>query len=291
MRLFSPFCLLLLVGCSGTPALRPHVEDDIAQQLRKSGYAIDVQTTDHLLTQGEPVRDASGMIANGQLAAQSMQTAAQNSPGGGASAVGLVLGTLLINQYREARLQERARKSNDHLVAPLRQATTEQALSDWFVQTLSDKLNAGDLARPPGTENSPYVLLFTPQSQLSRDVKSTRLITEVRVTFGHQPLYQGRIEVLSNPADTNDMQHWIENDGEAYKKAMQANIEEMLRVLALDLDTRHFASLHNRETTLRYTVGDSRIIERGRIVDEQGQRVVFMDLHGWLKSIPLQTEP
>lgn len=290
--------LLALTGCAGSQSLRPHMEQDLANLLKQHGYGIDVQTNPEQLVQGDVSLDAQKMLDTGSNASMPLYATTQGAAlgGPGTSVAGAMLGSMLVNHLNKSRSQSEAEKVAAAQVAPLRQATADQALDQWFERALQAELDKSSLARPAHSENSPYRFRFTPQAELGQALDSTLLITEISLSFGRQVLYQSRIEVLSSAAWSFDstadigLQPWLADDAEAYKQALLANLREMLRILALDLETQHFASMNSPEKTLRYAVGNSRFVERGRLIAEDGQRALFMDLRGWLKSVPLQAK-
>jgi hypothetical protein len=283
---------LALAGCSTPETLRPHIDQDPAALLKANGYRIQVDVSDARLVQGDVLVDGQKMLDRSRNSAPMIQASgASNSMG--ASAAGVMIGGLLVGQLNKTRVRSNAQNEADQLVAPLRQATAGTGLDQWFEQQLRDELASGSLGKI--VDDSPYLMRFEPQAELGHALDSIRLITEVTLSFGHEVLYKGRIEVLDDAAWNAEstaaigLDPWLADQAQPYRKALQLGISETLRVLALDLESQHFADTRGVEQTLRYTLGMGRFVERGRLLADNGQRALFMDLRGWLKSVPLQT--
>ena len=284
--------LLSLAACSTSEALRPHIDRDPASLLKTNGYRIEVEVSEARLVQGDILVNGQKMLDQSRSSAPMVQASgAGNSMG--ASAAGVMIGGILVSQLNKTRVKSDARTEAEQLVAPLRLATAGTGLDQWFEEQLRAELASGLLGQV--VQNSPYTVRFEPQAELGHALDSIRLITEVTVTFGHEVLYKGRIEVL-DAADwkpestaTIGLDPWLADQGQPYKNALQAGISETARVLALDLESQHFANKPGVEQTLRYTLGTGRFVERGRLLSDDGQRALFMDLRGWLKSVPIQT--
>lgn len=284
--------LLALTACSAPEALRPHIDQNPAALLQANGYRIEVSITETELVQGDVLVDGQRMLDQSRNSAPMVQASgASNSMG--ASAAGVMIGGLLVSQLNKTRVQNSARDEADQLVAPLRQATAGTGLDAWFERQLREELASGPLGEI--VHESPYLMHFQSQAELGRTLDSIRLITEVTLSFGREELYRGRIEVLdaavwsADSTATIGIDPWLVNQAQPYRNALQAGISETLRVLALDLESQHFAGNPGVEQTLRYSLGAGRFVERGRLIDENGHRALFMDLRGWLKSVPLQT--
>jgi hypothetical protein len=283
---------LALAACSTPEALRPHIDQNPAALLKANGYRIEVDVSEARLVQGDVLVDGQKMLDHSRNSAPMVQASGAGNSAG-ASAAGVMIGGLLVSQLNRSRIQSDARNEADKLVAPLRLATAGTGLDQWFEQQLREELASGSLGKV--VQNSPYLMRFEPQAELGQALDSIRMITEVTLSFGHEVLYRGRIEVLDAAAwkaestATIGLDPWLADQGQPYRNALQAGITETLRVLALDLESQHFADTPGVEQTLRYSLGTSRFVERGRLLAEDEQRALFMDLRGWLKSIPLQT--
>ncbi|TLX63560.1 hypothetical protein DN820_10735 [Stutzerimonas nosocomialis] len=283
--------VLALAGCSAPQALRPHIDQDPAALLKAYGYRVEVDVTEARLVQGDVRVDGQKMVERALNTAPVVQVSGQGGSAG-ASAAGVMIGSLLVSQLNRSRVHGEARNEADQQVAPLRMATAGTGLDSWFERQLRDQLDLGTLG--PVKDASPYLLRFEPQAELGNDFDSTRLITEITLSFGHEVLYKGRIEVLGAApwkADTTaniGLAPWLKDQAQPYRDALRANLVETLRILAMDLESGHFADAPGREQTLRYSLGAGRYVERGRLLADDGQRALFMDLRGWLKSVPLQ---
>ncbi|PTU74842.1 hypothetical protein [Pseudomonas mangrovi] len=285
--------LLVLAGCASPPALQPQVTQDLLPLLQQQGYAIDVDTSIERLAQARVPGDAQAMLAGGQGASEAGRIGGQAGVAGpGAGVAGALIGSLLVAQINASRIQAETDRQAADLVAPLRQAIAAQGLDFWFTQTLQAELAAGDLgaAQP----ESPYRLRFEPQAIFGDELDRLHLVTEISLLFGHEVLYRGRIEVIDAapwPLDSTanlGLQPWLANDAAAYRQVLHGGLREMLQVLLLDMQTGHFAASNSSETTLRYQLGGGRFVERGRLLAQTPERSLFMDMRGWLKSVPLQ---
>ncbi|MBA1272395.1 hypothetical protein [Stutzerimonas azotifigens] len=283
--------LFALAGCSAPQPLRPHIDQDPAALLKAYGYRVEVDVSEARLVQGDVMVDGRKMLEHARNSAPAVQVSGQGGSMG-ASAAGVMIGGLLVSQLNRTRVHSEARSEADQQVAPLRLATAGTGLDRWFEQQLRDELAAGSIGAL--SEASPYLLRFEPQAELGHTFESTRLISEVTLSFGHEVLYKGRIEVLDAApwkADSTaniGLDPWLVDQAQPYRDALRTNLVETLRILALDLESGHFADSPGREQTLRYTLGTGRFVERGRLLADDGQRALFMDLRGWLKSVPLQ---
>lgn len=284
--------LLSLAACGSPEALRPHIDQDPALLLKTNGYRIEVDVNEARLVQGDILVDGQKMLDHSRRSA-SMVQASGSGNSMGASAAGVMIGGLLVSQLNKTRVKGDALTEAELLVEPLRLATAGTGLDQWFEQQLRGELASGSLGEV--VPNSPYTMRFEPQAELGHALDSVRLITEVTVTYGREVLYKGRIEVLNAAAwepestATIGLTPWLADQGQPYKDALRAGISETVRVIALDLESQHFANNQGVEQTLRYTIGGGRFVERGRLLTDDGQRALFMDLRGWLKSVPLQT--
>lgn len=291
-RLPLPVLILALVGCTSPEALRPHIDQDPAALLEDYGYRVEVDVNETQLVQGDVLVDGQKMLEQARYYAPAVQASgAGNSMG--ASAAGAMIGGLLVSQLNKTRAHNTAHKEAEQQVAPLRLATAGTGLDRWFEQQLRIELAGGSLGAI--TQDSPYLLHFEPRAELGAAFDSTRLITEVTLSFGHEVLYKGRIEVLdaapwdANSTATIGLEPWLVDQAQPYRTALHAGLIETLRVLALDLKSQHFADNPGTEQTLRYTLGAGRYVERGRLLADDGRRALFMDLRGWLKSVQLQS--
>lgn len=285
--------LLTLVGCSSAPTLQPQVTQDLLPLLQRQGYAVEVDTSTERLAQARVPGDAQAMLAGGQGASEAGRIGGQAGIAGpGAGVAGALIGSLLVAQINESRIQGETEKQAAERVAPLRQVIATQGLDLWLVQTLQTELDASDLGT--ASPASPYRLRFEPQAIFGDELDRLHLVTEISLLFGHEELYRGRIEVIDPapwPLDSTanlGLGPWLANDAAAYRQALHDGLREMLQVFLLDLQTGHFAASNSSETTLRYQLGGGRFVERGRLLAQTRERSLFMDMRGWLKSVPLQ---
>lgn len=285
--------LLTLAGCSSAPLLKPQVTQDLLPLLQQQGYAVALDTSTERLTQARIAGDAQAILAGGQGASEAGRIGGQAGVAGpGAGAAGALIGSLLVAQINESRIQSETEKKAADLIAPLRQVTATQGLDRWFEQALHDELGLSELGAVKPA--SPYLLQFESQAILGEELDRLHLVTEISLLFGREVLYRGRIEVIDPapwPLDSTanlGLQPWLADDAAAYRQALHSGLREMLQVLVLDMHSGHFAAATSSETTLRYQLGGGRFVERGRLLAQARERSLFMDMRGWLKSVPLQ---
>lgn len=284
------FCLLVLpfIAACAASTLRPQIEEDIARRLQVDGYSLSVLEGNKRLLRGESSRDGGVFIKNGQQTGLALHSASQGAGavGSGAASAGIMIGSLVVSRLTKSNAESEQQDEAEQRVAPLRQALNAMPIEHWYADAYQQALQkAGAAARETGE----LALSLAPQALLAQDLQSVRLITEARLTLGRVTVYQGRIEVFSRPVVCTDdcLDIWSHAGGERYKAALKSNIEETTRVLLLDWQSQHFAEANAAEQTLRYQIGQSRYVERGRLVDTSDDRHVFLGLRGWLKSVPL----
>lgn len=287
---FRCFWLLILpcIAACTANTLHPQIEGDIAKRLQADGYSLSVLEGDKRLLRGESSRDGGVFIKNGQQTGLALYRASQGAGavGSGAASAGIIIGSLVASQLTKSNAESEQQDEAEQRVAPLRQALNAQPIQHWYADAYQHALHKGGAA---ARETGAMALSLAPQALLAQDLQSVRLITEARLTLGRATVYQGRIEVISRPLVCTDdcLDIWSHADGQRYKAALKSNIEETTRVLLLDWQSQHFAETNTTEQTLRYQIGQSRYVERGRLVDTSGDRHVFLGLRGWLKSVPL----
>ena len=286
----------LLSACVQNKALKPAMAVDLSTNVNQPFQVLVAPGSERLIS-GEQVADASSTVQNGLGTASSMDMAARNAAangmggnGGGAGvAVGVVLGSLLVAQINQNAVQGKAKEAADKRVAPLREAIAAQNLDGWYANAFADAFAE---AGRPSTSAAALTLNIAPQALFSQDLKSVRVISEVQLMLGRSQLYQGRIEVHSAPLNCEQcLTNWAAEQGKAYQAAVLAGVQETVRVLLMDWQTQHFASNTNPERTLRYQLGDARYVERGRLLDSQPDRSLYLSLRGWVKSVPVGIEP
>lgn len=298
VRAILPFLLwaMLTLGCSSQPQpVRPSIQNGVEQEIRAYGFGLHVLPGSERLLRGETSNDGAALVGSGEQASRAVYSGAQGagavSPG--AAAAGLVLGSMLVAHLGESKVHDQLAKAAQVRVAGLQHVLSEQGLDQWFEATFTDSLVRADFNQQA---SSPYVLRIAPQAVLAEDARSVRLISEISLLFGREVHYQGRIEVIS-PALQSDsvpcdcIERWSADGALAYKQALARNIDETLRLWWLDVQSTRFDKLNAAEKTLAYEVGESRYVERGRLVEVNDQRSVYLSLQGWLKSVPVALNP
>ncbi|WP_282338965.1 MULTISPECIES: hypothetical protein [Pseudomonas] len=288
--------LTLLGGCAPSRSLKPSMTTELANNLDQP-FRVQVAPGSERLVGGEQAHDGSAAVQSGLGTATSIDMAARNAAANGMAgngsgagvAAGVVLGSLIVAQMNQNAVQGKAKAEADKRVAGLREAIAAQNLEGWYGNAFADAFaNAGR----PSNPSAALTLDIAPQALLSQDLHSVRVISEVRLMLGRSALYQGRIEVHSAPLACEDcLADWAAEQGKPYQAALRAGVDETVRVLLLDWKTRHFASSNNPERTLSYQLGDSRYVERGRLVDSQAGRSLYLSLRGWVKSVPVAIAP
>lgn len=284
--------LTLLAACVPSKSLKPSMAQDLTSNLNQP-FQVQVAPGSERLISGEQILDGSAIVQGGLGASASLsasaQNAAANAGGGAAGAAGIVLGSLLVAQINQSNIENHAKVEAEKRVAPLREAMASQNLDGWYSKAFEDALAQ---AGRPSNPSAALELKIAPQAKLSQDMQSVRVISEVQLMLGRSQLYQGRIEVHSTPLDCEQcLTDWAAEQGKPYQAAVLAGVQETVRVLLLDWQTQHFANNSNPERTLRYQLGSNRYVERGRLVDTQADRSLYLSLRGWVKSVPVAIEP
>jgi hypothetical protein len=283
---------LAIAGCAGPQPLKPKMSEELSSILAKEGFQIHIPASDRPRLRGDGNLDGSLVIQQGQSMALGLNSAAQGAansgaPGGGPAAAGVVIGTLLVAAMSQAGAEEQREAESQQRIAPLLQLPLAQQWQEWFGQTYRDAFAS---AGHPGSPNAALELHIAPQINLSRDLRSIRLGSEFKLLHGKGSLYEGRIETLSEPISRTDcLQSWAANDGALLHDAVRQAASESVRVLLLDWQTHHFQGLAGNERTINYQVGDDRFVERGRPLQVDSPRPLFLTLRGWVKSIPTQS--
>lgn len=134
-------------------------------------------------------------------------------------------------------------------------------------------------------------LRIVPRVRFSDSMQVLRLVTEARVTQGNKVLYVGRIESFADPVQCEDcLSLWLAQDADHLHAATNAGVDDSVALLASDWRTNRFSGIAGQEQTLRYQLGTTRHIERGRLVALDNSRSVFLSLRGWLKSMPVAVD-
>jgi len=284
---------LALAGCASPKALQPSMAEQLPRLLDGQALALRIEPGERRLLRAESSNDGAAIIAHGEQSARNFQGSVSGAGNGGAGAgvaLGVAIGTALAAGMGQSSVQDAQQVEADKQVAPLQQALDGQPLTGWFDERFAAALRE---AGRPLSDAAVLELVVAPQGVLSHDGHSARLVSEVRLMQGREALYRGRIEVQGQPvACSACLDDWAANGGRSYLQALDLGVRETVRVLLLDWRTGHFAGQLGEERTLRYQVGESRYVERGRLWrDNSGKGALFLTLRGWIKSVPVGVEP
>ncbi|MBO3276887.1 hypothetical protein [Pseudomonas schmalbachii] len=284
---------LLLSACGSREALRPSMAVDLQSIVVGQTLALRIEPGERRLLRSEVANDGAGIIQHGTATAQNLHSSVSgvgNSGAGGGSALGVAIGMALVAGMTQTSVQDARQTEADQRVAPLQSALDARPRHDWFGEHFAAALTK---AGKQVSDAAVLTLVVAPQGVLSRDSRSLKLVSEIELMQGRQSIYRGRIETQGDAlACSACLDQWAADDASAYLQALDANVRETVRVLLLDWQTGHFAGQLGDERTLRYQIGDSRYVERGRLW--QGSRdsgALFLTLRDWIKSVPTGIEP
>lgn len=103
-------------------------------------------------------------------------------------------------------------------------------------------------------------------------------------------IYQNTIRVVSDAkVGIETPNYWISNQGEQLKETNSRLFAESLDI-ALNAVGNVFGENGNTYKTIHYFEGGSEKMERGQILSEHCNRVIFKTLRGWLMSVPARTD-
>lgn len=282
---------LVIAGCASPQPLKPKMSEELGSILKKESFQIRISATGQSMLQGDGDLDGSLMVQQGQNLSNSLNGVAQGAansgaPGGGPAAAGLVIGTLLVAAMSQSGTEEQREAESQKRIAPLLQLPLSQRWPEVLENAYREAFaNAKHTQNP----NAALELLITPQINMSQDLRSLRLSSEFKLMHGKGSLYEGRIEALSEPIScSNCLQSWAANDGYLLQDATERAVSESVRVLLLDWQTHSFQGLAGTERTISYQIGDDRFVERGKPLQVNSPRPLFLTLRGWVKSIPAQ---
>ena len=137
----------------------------------------------------------------------------------------------------------------------------------------------------------------TPIFSLTQDQNAIILENAISIFAANaptEPAYQNTVRVVSTAQQRETpATYWMANHGEKLKDESASLFAESLSLVFNDLAIGA-SKEGNPHKTIRYLEGDNEKIERGQIMREQCNRVVFKSLRGWLMSVPdrrSQTNP
>ncbi|CAD5108596.1 hypothetical protein [Zestomonas carbonaria] len=286
---------LALAGCSTSTPLQPRASEELSSLLRQERLRLELAPAERPLLRSATSMDGAQMTQDGQQVAQSLSSMNQGvvnagSTDAGAAAVGIVLGSLLVTQLKRSGVEEKRQTEADLAIAELIGLLEAPPRQDWLAPSYAQAL--AEAGRAP-SDSAALTLRVAPQLVLSRDRRSVRLINEIKLLHGRGSLYEGRIEVHGAALACTDecLQMWAADDGTALRRATDELVRESVRVLLLDWQTENFRGLAGEERTLRYQVGEERFVERGRLLALDSPSPLFLNLRGWVKSVPAPLEP
>ncbi|MGE6794050.1 hypothetical protein ACQKFS_18745 [Pseudomonas guineae] len=279
----------VIAACTNGP-LEPKLCDSLSGSIRSQGYQLDISVDEQGWLRSEGSRDGGVFIENGIQAATLMHGTSQGAAGLGPSgAAGIMIGSLIASKLARSNTRNAMESEAEARITPLRSALDGQCWSAWYNKAIGQALlHNGAAARETGG----LVLSIAPGVLLSADARSIRLISEIRLMQGRKAIYQGHVEVFSSPLDCGQdcLAEWARGEGHVLKRELIIVIYETVRILQRDWSTQHFSAVSSAEKTLRYQVGGMRYVERGRVLEVDESRHLFLSLRGWLKSYPISGE-
>ena|GEM_PF-1955489 len=292
-RLLAILLLLLLTsGCSTTRSLSPVRTGDLNQALAQ-GTSLRIEESELGWLSAAPRLDGDTLIRAGERASLGMSSALQGAAnnGTGASSVlaGAAIGSALAAGTGPTAAEQAALEEARRRVEPLRAALSAYDWQGFYRSRFESSLADAGFRLAPDGETT---LWIKPWVRFSADLSSLRLVTEARLGRGSTLLYAGRIESFATPQIcTECTQIWTQDNAAALRAAAQESVIDTATLLAKDWQTPSLTARAGAESTLRYPLGEYRHVERGRPVTVDTQRSVYLDLHGWIKSMPVGIAP
>ncbi|WP_156458607.1 hypothetical protein [Ectopseudomonas composti] len=283
---------LALSGCATDPNLAPVRSDTLEAQLAQ-GFQLIIEAPDDGWLNADVAVDGARLSEAGQQTSRhlssTMQGVANSGTGGGGAAVmGTVIGSMLLANLSQSGVERDARLSARRQIEPVNQALGDHDWADYYRAAYSRVLAEQGYA--PAT-TADLNLRITPRLRFSEGMQVLRLVCEARVTHGPKVLYAGRIESFAEPEQCEDCSsRWLEQGATRLHAAANAGVGDCAALLASDWRTNRFSGVASQEQTLRYQLGATRHVERGRLLALGGTRSVFFSLRGWLKSMPVAVE-
>ncbi|MFI8734800.1 hypothetical protein ACIGKM_02680 [Ectopseudomonas toyotomiensis] len=287
------FLGLALSGCATDSNLAPARSDTLETQLAQ-GFQLVIDVPDDGWLNVDVVVDAAQLSEVGEQTSRhlsgTMQGVANSGTGagGGAAVAGVVISSMLLANLSQSAIEQKARLVAKGQIDPVDQALSGHDWADYYHVAYSRELREQGYAPSLTADLS---LRIVPRLRFSEGMRVLRLVTEARVMQGKKVLYAGRIESFAEPVQCEDcLSRWLAQDAAHLHAAANAGVDDSAALLASDWRTSRFSGIASQEQTLRYQLGATRHVERGRLLPLGNSRSVFLSLRGWLKSMPVAVE-
>lgn len=284
---------LALSGCATDANLSPARSDTLDMQLAQ-GFQLVIEAPEDGWLNADVVIDGSRLSEAGEQTSRhlsgTMQGVANSGAGagGGAAVAGTVIGSMLLANLSQSAIERDARRAAKGQIDPVDQALSGHDWADYYHLAYSRELSKQGYAPSLAADIS---LRIVPRVRFSDSMQVLRLVTEARLTQGNKVLYAGRIESFAEPMQCEDcLSLWLAQDAAHLHAAANAGVDDSAALLASDWRTSRFSGIASQEQTLRYQLGTARHVERGRLLPLGNARSVFLDLRGWLKSMPVAVD-
>ena len=170
-----------------------------------------------------------------------------------------ILSSYTLKELMQRGLEKAGLGQGNHLIG-----ATEKAESDWNMESM-------------------------PTYSLTQDQNAIILENTISIYAANapaQPAYQNTVRIISATQTRTDLQaYWTANQGAKLKEESASLFAESLSMVFFDI-MEGAPKEGNKQKTVRYMEGANEKIERGQIISEQCNRIVFKTLRGWLMSVP-----
>lgn len=284
---------LVLSGCVPQRGVVPSLNEGLQAHLRQ-GFELVIEPPPDGWLSADPALDGERIASAGEKTSRHLSSTMQGvaNSGGGASAgavvAGSAIGSILLANLSRSGIQREAQEAAKRRVEPLNQALLDHDWQEYYQRAFGQALKSGGYAPAVAAD---LRLRVVPRLRFSDSLQVLRLVSEVRLVQGKQTLYAGRIESFAEPVSCDDcLELWRAQGAAALHAAAGAGVEDTAALLVSDWHTQRFVGVAGQEQTLRYQLGTTRHVERGRLLALGTSRSVFLSLHGWLKSMPVGVE-
>ena len=291
MRSSAAVMFLLAAAIGITTLIATAAKTHAAEQIRSPapryvakdlGWSLKVPQEEIVAFQGTANFDGAGM------GAAQMLYLAPNIAGFFA---GLITHGILLDATRNSQ-KRKILDAADKVLAPYQPVLSSYKYRDLMQRALEKTTTAGvkRLVEPSEKPGADLLIESVPVFSMTQDQTAIVLDNAIAIYVpgaASATAYKNIIRVVSPSAVKPDLvSFWLAKEGDALKA-------ESARLLAesLDLALSEIAESTERDRphrTVRYIEGTTERMERGQIVKELCDRIVLMNLRGWLMSVPVK---
>lgn len=256
-------------------------------RIQESGFqhplSVDVIVDTESLLKTEYREEADDIMNSAMAAAYAHRSTPVSSHGEGLALYAFsVLAVNMVESSAELSLQKEAEKKAGSMLA---------FVDSWKSQLFDDVDFEGFLQHKNWIveENAELILNLEPTLKLSSDhqVLSVHLVAEVQQQLSSKKrtaLYLNEFEYRSKPlASSEPLKDWLEDRGARLKEFGVNGFQQVLTMMDMDMKNEYL--IPEKAKTIRYENSSGRFLERGFILEESADRLLYQTLRGGLKSV------